>query len=135
MLPRPIAALHYQKLINISQTISTITLTFPRLYPSTLAALEDWLRSILWESVLPLPHSTPVQLPFSVHRTKGRIPTTGSGVKMVQGVREVFEITDLVVGKEASSGQNEEGKLVLIGRGLDRDQFEISLKTALEAAQ
>ena len=68
---------------------------------------------------------------FSVHRTKGRIPTTNAGIKMVQGVRNVFEITDLETGDEAGSDLNTMGKLVLIGRGLNQDYFQRSLEETL----
>lgn len=68
---------------------------------------------------------------FSIHRTKGRVPTTDSGIKMVQGVRDVFEITDLEAEDPNSPGMNDAGKLVLIGRGLELDQFQASLTDAL----
>ena len=53
---------------------------------------------------------------------------------MLQGVREVFEITDLDDGKGDSSVETEEGKtgkLVFIGRGLKGDMMEGSLRRAL----
>ena len=45
---------------------------------------------------------------------------------MVQGVRDVFEIVDL----DSDLGQGE-GKLVLIGRGLDEGIFGESLRACL----
>ena len=48
---------------------------------------------------------------------------------MIQGVREVFEIVDLDTGKGRESGR--EGKLVLIGRGLDGEAFGESLRGCL----
>ena len=53
---------------------------------------------------------------------------------MVQGVREVFEIVDLDRGgKRAGKGMegSREGKLVLIGRGLDEAAFGGSLRCCL----
>ena len=53
---------------------------------------------------------------------------------MLQGVREVFEITDLDDEKGDSSGDVEEGKrgkLVFIGRGLNGEEMERSLGRAL----
>ena len=48
---------------------------------------------------------------------------------MLQGVREVFEITDLEEKKdEVDVGR---GKIVLIGRGLRRENVEASLGRAL----
>ena len=55
---------------------------------------------------------------------------------MIQGVRDVFEIVDLNGGDkktdEEKSKDSTNGKLVLIGRGLDQSSFGPSLKTALE---
>ena len=50
---------------------------------------------------------------------------------MVQGVRDVFEITDLEAEHQDSPSINKTGKLVLIGRGLELDQFQASLTDAL----
>lgn len=55
---------------------------------------------------------------------------------MVQGVRDVFEIVDLEGGsRDGGAGVGSgggEGKLVLIGRGLDEGAFEGSLRGCLE---
>jgi len=56
---------------------------------------------------------------------------------MIQGVREVFEISDLERDhkREAAAGKSEaqqEGKMVLIGRGLDQEAFARSLGWCLE---
>lgn len=50
---------------------------------------------------------------------------------MVQGVREVFEIVDLDRG---GSEGGVEGKLVLIGRGLDEGAFGGSLRACLDGS-
>lgn len=76
--------------------------------------------------------------PFSIHRTKGRI-VTDAGVKMVQGVREVFEIVNLEINQEIPSQglekvEKESSKLVLIGRGLQHNGFQKSLDNALDDA-
>lgn len=47
---------------------------------------------------------------------------------MLQGVREVFDITDL---DGAASEEGKGGKIVLIGRGLRRGDMEASLARAL----
>lgn len=113
----------------------------PTLSEARLSKFEKWLRLVLWEGMLDLPDetSTPAHT-FSVHRTKGRILMTSGGIKMVQGVREVFEIVDLKdsstkVG-HASDSQDEtpisEGKLILIGRGLADQPWDVSLNTFLQ---
>ena len=59
-------------------------------------------------------------------------------MKMIQGVREVFEIVDIESkGEEPKAGNgNDEavmkGKLVLIGRGLHAETYEMSLKWHLD---
>lgn len=87
----------------------------------------------MWESHLPHPKSGPWpnEPGISIHRIKGRIPTANSGIKMVQGVRDVFELTDLEAGNQTLTENNDLGKLVLIGRGLNLDYFQVSLADAL----
>ena len=74
---------------------------------------------------------------FSIHRLKGRLLLESGRVKMVQGVREVFEVSDLDNcnhGSESSkSGFAEavKGKLVLIGRGLAGQPWQDSLNAAM----
>lgn len=55
---------------------------------------------------------------------------------MIQGVREVFEIVDTDGGRSGGKGvrSSDEGKLVLIGRGLSEAAFGESLRDCLEAA-
>ena len=56
---------------------------------------------------------------------------------MIQGVREVFDIVDLDGGRGAGKGdgmEEEAGKLVLIGRGLDEEAFGESLRACLDGA-
>ena len=84
---------------------------------------------MLWESTIPFDGSlVNASAPtFSVHRTKGRIITTNpDGVKMVQGVRDVFEMVDLDRTDKSVHG-TAGSKLVLIGRGLDQMTFAQSL--------
>ncbi|KAG7005555.1 hypothetical protein G7Y79_00019g047350 [Physcia stellaris] len=63
--------------------------------------------------------------PLSIHRTKGLIRHLDGATKMLQGVREVFDITDL---DAAASGEGEGGKIVLIGRGLRRGMWKVVLR-------
>lgn len=50
-------------------------------------------------------------------------------MKVLQGVREVFEMIDAPSAVERSIDQK--GKLVLIGRGLDEEQMAKSLERTL----
>ena len=132
---------------NDQQSISTTSLPLPLVLSSQLSALESWLRLLLWENTLlpplhPLPstattsepHPPPPTKPtFSIHRTKGLITTTDGKTKMLQGVREVFEIVDLdppPAGTENDANQGH-GKIVFIGRGIAGLDFKGSLARAL----
>jgi hypothetical protein len=55
---------------------------------------------------------------------------------MIQGVREVFEVVDVETypqppGRQDESAIKQEGKLVLIGRGLSEIPVEESLRSVL----
>ncbi|OCK79318.1 cobW-domain-containing protein [Lepidopterella palustris CBS 459.81] len=129
---------------HLDAAISTITLLLPSLQPQKLEKLDAWLCSVLWESHLPLPPSAPsttTSLNFEIHRIKGRVPFTTGAVKILQGVREIFELIDQVdnaARKEERDETNVDmqataGKIVLIGRGLDEQAFSTSLHAALES--
>ncbi len=84
---------------------------------------------MLWENVLPggLAGQRPA---FEIHRLKGRLVLLDGREKMVQGVREIFEIFDnpVVALSASSAGEGQvAGKMVLIGRHLDSYDFERSL--------
>ena len=121
------------------QTISTILLPLPVLNPHQLVRLESWLRSVLWDVRLPIlsddfarTHgSTSRDSSFSIHRAKGRIRLTDGTVKMIQGVREVFEIVDMDDGGAGLGEVTTPSKVVFIGKGLDQQAFERSLEMYL----
>lgn len=111
-----------KKLIMICvhvKSISTIALTHPPFPASKVPLVDAWLRSVLWDSTLPAPptdSSSSSPSSFDIHRLKGILALSDGSSKIIQAVREVFEIRD-----EASSPESErktQCKLVLIGRGL-----------------
>jgi G3E family GTPase len=112
---------------NTRQTISTITIPLPSsLTSSQVDAVDAWLRSVLWENELPgqskkSPH-------FEIHRLKGRLLLHDGSQKMIQGVRELFEIMDNP-SPETSEGVS--GKMILIGRHLGDYDFQKSLLDAM----
>ncbi len=126
-------------------------LRLPCLAERQLEKLDAWLRSVLWESTLPkltpsAERSSDTDLTtgnFEIHRLKALVPViddesssqngveqapgkakeTSVKMKMVQGVRDVFEITTLPDAPDEGEGDGEgapvkEGKMVLIGRDL-----------------
>ncbi|KAL9601463.1 MAG: hypothetical protein Q9219_002529 [cf. Caloplaca sp. 3 TL-2023] len=130
---------------HLDPNISTLTIPLPLLLPPQLQNLESWLRSLLWESVLPPTSSDPiVEQAISMHRVKGQVFLSGGRVLMIQGVRDVFEIIEDEVSrgegrgkKREAVGEGEErkGKIVLIGKGLGGMPFEGSLASALERGE
>jgi hypothetical protein len=77
---------------------------------------------VLWDSKLPeeTAEENFKQKPFEVHRLKAKLPISDGQIKIVQGVREVFEILD-APNTEVSLERdpaNSSGKIVLIGRDL-----------------
>ncbi|KAL4783079.1 CobW/HypB/UreG, nucleotide-binding domain-containing protein [Aspergillus varians] len=101
---------------HIDPSISTIALTHPPLLPSKISLVDAWLQSTLWDSTLP---STDSNSPrnFDIHRLKGILALSNGSNKIIQAVRDVFEIRDEV---PSSSGNERKTqcKIVLIGRGL-----------------
>ncbi|PTD04598.1 hypothetical protein HYE67_003310 [Fusarium culmorum] len=102
---------------HLDPTISTVTIPVGRLEPEQLDTVDRWLRSVLWDSKLP---DAKEESNFEIHRSKGRLVFANGDVKMLQGVREVFEINDGPSGDETPK----EGKIILIGRNVAGVGFE-----------
>lgn len=122
-------------LIRLNKTISTVSLVVPPLSEAELQQLDTWFQKVLWESTLPFEddsRSKPNAIRFMVHRLKGRLVLRSGQTKMVQGVREVFEITDSKDGSgDSSIAQHAEGKLVLIGKHVSDVPWQESLQYCL----
>ncbi|KAK2754194.1 cobW domain-containing protein [Colletotrichum kahawae] len=109
---------------HLDSTISTVSIPVPRLGPSQLTNVDKWLRKILWDRRLPGDDTTALE----VHRAKGRLVFENGDVKLMQGVREIFEILDSPDQTRETAG---EGKIILIGRYLQSVDFEKSLLETL----
>ncbi|KAK8159862.1 CobW/HypB/UreG [Phyllosticta citrichinensis] len=123
---------------HLDPTIATISIPIPPLSAAGLDALDAWLRSVLWDETLPAAAAAATDGPspkFEIHRTKGRVPMADGGsapLKLIQGVREVFEILDAKDSPgDAAPASQSGGKIVLIGRGVDAEVFGRSLRRAL----
>ncbi|KEZ41233.1 hypothetical protein SAPIO_CDS7321 [Scedosporium apiospermum] len=112
---------------HLDPTISTLTILVPVLSSEQLDKVDVWLRSVLWDSELP---GFPSAAPFETHRLKGRLVLKNGAVKMIQGVREIFEILDQERNGEDQVPQ--EGKIVVIGRHLVPEKFERSFRNAID---
>ncbi|KAF7797391.1 hypothetical protein EIP86_008586 [Pleurotus ostreatoroseus] len=111
------AAHHYEV-----RGISSLLVPCPTLTEDGLRLLDAWIREVLWENRISasIPHEKIVVL-----RCKGMFHAWDGKVYVLQGVRSLYEIAPVELGEEL--GVPEEGKLVLIGKGLDdvvRDSLE-----------
>lgn len=111
---------------HLDPTISTITVPVDKLKLEQLKDVDRWLRSVLWDHKLP-GHESESQ--FEVHRSKGRLLLDNGEIKMLQGVREVFDLTDAPPSDESPPT---EGKIILIGRELGNIDFVSSFKECLQ---
>lgn len=118
--------------------VTSLQVTCPPLSQSQFDKLDEWIRSVLWENKLPSsdsPSSSLATLSLQsdgegsgvrVLRCKGAFTSTGGKHYVLQGVRNMYEISELedeVSGTKgdghATIGLPDRGKIVLIGKGLD----------------
>ncbi|PNY29362.1 COBW domain-containing protein 1 [Tolypocladium capitatum] len=113
---------------HLDPTMSTISIPVPRLRPDQVDDVDRWLRSVLWDNKLPCAEGEG-ESDFEIHRSKGRLVFQNGDVKMLQGVREVFELIEARGGQETQAA---EGKMVFIGRRVADVDFEGSLKQTIQ---
>ena len=97
--------------------ISSLLVTFPTLSASTLERVDVWIRTVLWENRLP--EDPPAANSLEVLRCKGMFAEEGGRLHVLQGVRSLYEISEVENDGELEVGIPDTGKLVLIGKGLD----------------
>lgn len=98
--------------------ISSLQVSCPPLNPMHLKDLDVWVRTVLWENRLPNQtdeHTGGIE----VLRCKGIFTSDSGELYVLQGVRNMYEISK-VEGDQSNVGLPDEGKLVLIGKGLDQ---------------
>ncbi|KAI1365465.1 cobW-domain-containing protein [Xylaria arbuscula] len=115
---------------HLDPTISTVSFDIPNLAPSQLQEVDKWLRSVLWESEVP--STATGQAHIEIHRLKARLVFEDETVKIVQGVREIFEIIDgQKLDSDVGAGA-QTGKIVLIGRNIHNVDVERSFLHRLQ---
>lgn len=117
-------------MLTLAQTIATISIPLPVLKNGDVDKVDHWLRRVLWESELPN-DGAQHKMPFEIHRLKGRLALEDGKTKIIQGVRELFEIFDAPASGD-SEGASKAGKIVLIGRFVNDFDFEKSLLAAIK---
>lgn len=110
---------------HIDPRISTVALTHPRIPPDQLPRVDEWLRSILWKSVVKysgggVADDNTQKSSFEIHRLKGILALTDGTFKIIQAVREMYEIRDSEKreSKDDEMEVPDHCKIVLIGRDL-----------------
>ncbi|KAI0785218.1 cobW-domain-containing protein [Abortiporus biennis] len=96
--------------------ISSLQVAYPPLTVSQLEKLDEWIRTVLWEHHLPGKTSSE-NGQLEILRCKGIFTTVEGGLHILQGVRNLYELEK--VEDDSDIGLPDEGKLVLIGKGLD----------------
>ncbi|KAI0506432.1 cobW-domain-containing protein [Xylaria bambusicola] len=109
---------------HLDPTISTVSFSIPLLTVDQLQEIDGWLRSILWESEIPNAATSPAHI--EIHRLKARLVFEDGTTKIVQGVREIFEIIDGQKSSTDVSTTSQMGKMVLIGRNIHKVDVENS---------
>jgi G3E family GTPase len=96
--------------------IASMWVPCPVLTSSQMEKLDEWIRTVLWENRLPSVSQTGAA-PLYILRCKGILTTHDGEQYLLQGVRDMYEMTQIEVPQTAGG----EGKLVFIGRGLTED--------------
>jgi G3E family GTPase len=121
---------------HLDPSIATIALDVPVLKSGAVVDLDAWLRALLWENKPLSKEDLPAT--WEIHRIKGRIVFEDGSVKMLQGVREIFELIDAssVSSTSDASGRQSaaSGKIVLIGRNIGEQRIVQAFRESLNAA-
>jgi G3E family GTPase len=104
--------------------LTTLTIPLPPFDPQKLYLLINYLEFILWGQLDDQRPSQNEGRKYEVHRTKGLIRCTNGSRKIIQGVREIFEVIDVPAPEEGDGNREDwkemdDGKIVFIGRNLD----------------
>ncbi|PCH40161.1 cobW-domain-containing protein [Wolfiporia cocos MD-104 SS10] len=97
--------------------ISSLQIACPTLGARQLDALDEWIRTVLWENRLP--RDDKVDGNLEVLRCKGMLITDGGETHVLQGVRNLYEIAKVEENAQVDAGVPDVGKIVLIGKGLN----------------
>ena len=121
---------------HLDSAIGTLTVRIKgEIGEEGLRGLDEWLRSVLWESKVP---GWEVVTGWEIHRAKGWVRVVGGGVKMLQGVREIFELIDGIedAGDEEAGEEEKEqgGRIVFIGRDVSAESTAAAFQQSLDVA-
>ncbi|KAI8814015.1 COBW domain-containing protein 1 [Cladochytrium replicatum] len=106
---------------HIDKSVTTVVVTMHGQFDRQ--KLDEWLRSLLWESTIP--GSTTPSETLSILRLKAVVDVRGEDSKVVvQGVQELYELHE---GVKWAASEARESRFVFIGRGLNEKLLNDSL--------
>lgn len=104
---------------TLHTTVTSIQVNTPVMSQEKAQKLDEWIRSVLWEGILPGESNSGGSKKLEILRCKGVYCLENGEVYVLQGVRGMYEITPIQTGAEDNTtGVTEVGKLVFIGKGL-----------------
>ncbi|KGO49089.1 Cobalamin (vitamin B12) biosynthesis CobW-like, C-terminal [Penicillium expansum] len=107
---------------HMDPAISTTAIVTPPIPADKVNCVDAWLRSVLWDTTFPAPAKSvspePQPVDFEVHRLKGILILNDGTSRIIQAVRDVFEIRDAEPIDTEDKSKPLQCKIVLIGRGL-----------------
>jgi len=109
--------------------ISSLCVECSRITPEAFDKFDQWIRTVLWENRLP-DNKASGSGNLLVLRCKGFLSLTTGKRYILQGVRNLYEMDEVSDGCDENLGMPDEGKIVLIGKGLDgviRSSLEATL--------
>lgn len=98
--------------------ISSLRVECSRITPEAFDRFDQWIRTVLWENRLPEDESSTTR-DLLVLRCKGLLSLTAGKRYILQGVRSLYEMNEVSDDADEGLGIPDEGKVVLIGKGLD----------------
>lgn len=116
---------------HLDPSIGTMTLDVTILDPEHgLDKLDEWLRTILWEHSVP--GAPAANTTWEIHRVKGRIMMRDGRLKILQGVREIFELIDGKTNEDATEADTA-GRIVFIGRNIGDEKNQKLFQRSLDS--
>jgi len=101
--------------------ISSMIVPLPILNDDQLKSFDRWLGTLLWEGCIPLMTQSSVsieELKIEILRCKGIVNTVEKKTFLIQGVRTLYELTEIPQSPGTEANDDISGKLALIGRFL-----------------
>lgn len=94
--------------------ITTVSVGFPPVTLQQAEQLEGYIQQATWDNQL-------LGVPVEIHRTKGKLVDTNGNVRVIQGVRDTYDVMDTSQVEDLNEvGDKHPSKLVFIGKNLSK---------------